>query len=289
MIPMTQTMVSCDDFVLKLYCVLDDLHHLLEGHLLGRRDGRRPALTDTECMTLAILRWKCGSLSWKSFYREVLPWYRPYFPTLPDYQNFLAHIHRVTPVIARLVPLLLQVAKDQGEHRIYFIDSTPIPVCTTRRIDGNKTARGLASRGKHSLGWFYGFKLHAVCDTEGRLVSVRVTTGSVHDSQPVLDLVQGLEGVLIGDAAYLGEELRKQLQETGVYLRAAPRKNMRKVMTKLQGFLFRHRQAIERVFASIKYRFHLDLSLARSVHGMLSLITTALAFYQLKTTVLPVS
>jgi len=286
---MTQAIVSCDDFIIKLYCILDDLHRLLEGRLLGRKDGRRSVLSDSACMTLAILRWKSGSLSWKSFYREVLPWYRRYFPNLPDYQNFIAHIHRITPLITRLIPLLLQVAKSQGEHRIYFIDSTPIPVCGTKRIEDNRTAGGLASRGKHSLGWFYGFKLHAVCDTEGRLVALTVTTGSTHDSIPVVDLVRELSGVLVGDAAYVGEELRKELQEMGVYLQAAPRKNMNKMMTKLQGFLFRQRQAIERVFASLKYRFHLDLSLARSVSGMLALITTALCFYQLKTTVLPVS
>lgn len=286
---MTQGIVSCDDFIIKLYCILDDLHRLLERGLLGKKEGRKSVLSDSECMAIAILRWKVGSLSWKSFYREVLPWYRWCFPVLPEYKNFIIHIHRVTPLIAKLIPFLLQVAKDQSEHSIYFIDSTPIPVCTTRRIDSNRTGAGLASRGKHSLGWFYGFKLHAVCDTEGRLVAVTVTTGSTHDSVPVLDLVKDLSGVLVGDAAYLSEKLRTELQAMGVYLQAAPRKNMRKVMTRLQGFLFRQRQAIERVFASIKYRFHLDLSLARSIDGMLALITTALFFYQIKTTILPVS
>jgi Transposase DDE domain len=43
---------------------------------------------------------------------------------------------------------------------IYYIDSTALPVCHNRRIDRHTVFTDLAARGKTSIGWFFGFKLH---------------------------------------------------------------------------------------------------------------------------------
>ena len=58
---------------------------------------------------------------------------------------------------------------------ISFIDSTALTVCHNRRICQHKVFAGLAQRGKPSLGWFYGFKLHLVVNDRGELVSVQLT------------------------------------------------------------------------------------------------------------------
>ena len=45
---------------------------------------------------------------------------------------------------------------------ISFVDSTPLRVCRTQRIHIHKTFKGIAQRGKCSMGWFFGFKLHLI-------------------------------------------------------------------------------------------------------------------------------
>ncbi|ATA92845.1 hypothetical protein CGC56_10830 [Capnocytophaga canimorsus] len=45
---------------------------------------------------------------------------------------------------------------------ISFIDSTTLKVCKNQRIHNHKIFKGIAERGKSSMGWFYGFKLHLV-------------------------------------------------------------------------------------------------------------------------------
>jgi len=46
---------------------------------------------------------------------------------------------------------------------ISFIDSTSIQVCENQLIYWhNKTFKEVAQRGKSSMGWFYGFKLHLI-------------------------------------------------------------------------------------------------------------------------------
>jgi hypothetical protein len=43
---------------------------------------------------------------------------------------------------------------------IEFVDSTSIKVCHNLRINRHKTLVKLPCRGKGTMGWFYGFKLH---------------------------------------------------------------------------------------------------------------------------------
>ena len=45
---------------------------------------------------------------------------------------------------------------------ISFVDSTPLRVCRNQRILIHKTFEGLAERGKYSMGWSFGFKLHLI-------------------------------------------------------------------------------------------------------------------------------
>ena len=40
---------------------------------------------------------------------------------------------------------------------ISFADSTPLRVCRNQRIHVHKVFKGIAQRGKCSMGWFFGF------------------------------------------------------------------------------------------------------------------------------------
>ncbi|MBP6005572.1 hypothetical protein KA531_01550 [Candidatus Saccharibacteria bacterium] len=54
---------------------------------------------------------------------------------------------------------------------INFIDPTSIKACNNRRIWRHKVFGGLAKRGKPSIGWFFGFKLHLIVNHKGEIVS----------------------------------------------------------------------------------------------------------------------
>lgn len=45
---------------------------------------------------------------------------------------------------------------------IFFIDSTLIRVCKSKKISRNKVFSGIATKGKDYIYWFYGFKLYLV-------------------------------------------------------------------------------------------------------------------------------
>jgi hypothetical protein len=75
------------------------------------------------------------------------------------------------------------------------------------------------------MGWLYGFKLYLIVNYQGEIVAAKVTTGNVHDTQPVEALARGLTGKLYGDKGYLSKALEANLFDKGVALITTVRKH----------------------------------------------------------------
>jgi hypothetical protein len=281
---MTNQMIQNSDFVTRLFVIVDDLLKIFNRYvLLGKKGaGRNSTFSDSEIIVLILLRWKTSCTSWKSFYHEVFPYYYPYFRKQIKYQNFIASVHRIIPVCLHIISFLnfLTISKS---NELFYLDSCPIPVCHIKRASRNRVCKNVASRKKSTMGWFFGFKLHAVCNHLRQLVAIAITTGSLDDRDPVKELVKNLRGTIYADAGYIGEELRKSLAENGITLMAAPRKNMKKWMSAIQHMMLKKRQKIEQVFSVVKKRLGLDCSLARSVNGVFVMLLSAVMWYQVKT------
>jgi len=69
----------------------------------------------------------------------------------------------------------LHVALMKGQGTQYlWIDSTTLPVCKTQRIQHHKSLVQIASRGRSSIGWFYGCKLHIAMNQFGEIAQVSI-------------------------------------------------------------------------------------------------------------------
>jgi len=80
------------------------------------------------------------------------------------------------------------LASYRGEvSGISFIDSTSVKVCYNARIHSYKVFKGLAKRGKTSVGWFFGFKLRLIINDCDDLLGVCFTPGNVDDRRMVTD------------------------------------------------------------------------------------------------------
>lgn len=75
---------------------------------------------------------------------------------------------------------------------IAFVDSTPLRVCTNRRITRHTVFKGLAARGQCSLGLFYGFRLHLIVSKVGEVLAFTLMPRNIDDRRPVPQLVQWL-------------------------------------------------------------------------------------------------
>jgi len=64
---------------------------------------------------------------------------------------------------------------------ISFGDSTPIRVCKNKRIKRIKLFKGVATVGKSTMGYFYGFKLHFIVIDKGEILNFVITQGNADD------------------------------------------------------------------------------------------------------------
>lgn len=91
--------------------------------------------------------------------------------------------------------------------------STALKVCRNQRIHNHKVFKGLAEHGKSSMGWFYGFTLHLICNEKGELLSFYLQKGNVGDQNPkhIKKMTEQLFGKLFADTEYLSKAVWKML------------------------------------------------------------------------------
>ena len=65
--------------------------------------------------------------------------------------------------------------------------------------------KALAARGKTSMGWFYGLKLHFVINHKGQIMALKITPGNTADSAVLDDMTKHLAGKLYADKGYIGQ------------------------------------------------------------------------------------
>ena len=126
-----------------------------------RSNNRRPAFTDTEVITIALMQGCLGVSTLKDAYRIVAENFRFLFPHLCSYERWIVRLHQLTPLIGHLIRAALKDA--ELFDTLYLMDSKPIPMCKPVRHGRVRLLSDEgAAFGKNSVGWFYGFKLHLV-------------------------------------------------------------------------------------------------------------------------------
>jgi len=274
--------------LIAMFCDIDDFCKWFEPLYMRRllQSGQRQRTRQTvlalsEIMTIIVYFHSSHYRDFKHYYTEYVATHlRPYFPTLVSYSRFVELIPRA------VVPLCGYLHTRKGRCTgITFVDSTSLAVCHNRRISRHKVFAGYATRGKSSMGWFFGFKLHLMVNDEGELGAFRVTTGEVNDQVPVGRMARGLWGQLFGDRGSISRGLHKMLWAQGLALITLIRRNMKPRLMRLwDRLLLRKRFLIETINDQLKHVSQIAHSRHRSLTGfMVNLVAGLLAYtYQPK-------
>ncbi len=125
--------------IIALYCDVDNFvkdkmslqsHRQISIKTTKKKTGPKRRMSLAEIMTIIIYYHSSNFKNFKSYYFYLAAHGKRDFPDLYSYTR--------------------------------FIDSTALKVCHNIRIKRNKVFRGIAKRGKTSMGWLYGFKLHLI-------------------------------------------------------------------------------------------------------------------------------
>lgn len=274
--------------ITALFCCLDDfvkVYQEWERHKLidsGRKRLRAGKLSVSEMMLIMVMFHTSPFRNFKDFYiYGVSDKYRQYFSEIPSYERFVALQGRLFLPLSVLLHMLLGQGEKTG---LYVVDSCPLKVCRNKRISRNRVFKGLAERGKSTMGWFFGFKLHVIINNEGELLAVHITSGNVDDRAPMGKMTAGLTGKLLADKGYISKKLFDELWKKGLHILVGIRKNMKNYLLPLcNKILMRKRFIVETVFGVLKQDMGMEHSRHRSSANALVHIISCLVAYCLKT------
>ena len=165
---------------------------------------------------------------------------------------------------------------------ISFVDSTPLRVCRNQRIHIHKVFKGIAQRGKCSMGWFFGFKLHLICNERGELLNFMIPPGDVDDRKPLeyKAFVEFIYGKLVGDKGYISKNLFQRLFVDGIQLIIKLKNNMKgTLMSVSDKLLLRKRAIIETVNDELKNIAQVEHSRHRCFDNFIVNLLGAIAAY----------
>lgn len=270
--------------ITELFCTIDDfcleVDRMEKTTKIGsyKKPTRTPKLTASEITTIILLFHRSPCKNFKYFYESYLQLYKHEFPKLVSYNRFLELMPRSFPYF-----LLLLASLMDKEDKIHFIDSTPLPVCHNKRISRHKVFKDLACRGKSTMGWFFGFKLHLIINRRGRLAAVTITPGNTDDRTPVRKLVKGLKGFLFADRGYISSSLFQVLFDGGLKLVTGIKTNMKnKLMDLNEKTFLRKRSISETVNDYLKNKMNISHTRHRSSSNAFVHIFSTLVAYSLK-------
>ena len=274
-----------EDKVTELFCIADDFCKFFDAMIVKytlknskkRKYNRAGTMSKAEIMLIIILFHDSGYRCMKHFYLEkVCKHLRHLFPQVVSYNRFVELQKDIAIPLALFIKKVL-LGKCTG---ISFVDSTPLRVCRNQRIHMHKTFKGIAMRGKCSMGWFFGFKLHLICNEKGELLNFMITPADVDDRKPLeyKAFIEYIFGKLVGDKGYISKNLFERLFVDGIQLITKLKNNMKGAIMKVSDkLLLRKRAIIETINDELKNIAQVEHSRHRSCHTL-----GALTAYSLK-------
>lgn len=252
---LTEIFILTDDFMKEFapYC---------QKKLLGYQPWNKK-MSQSEMMTIVIFFHFSGIRCFAWYYRFVIKEHlSSYFPEAYTYENFVAQMKSIQ---LELYAFLHHQCLGQTTKANY-IDSKALKVCHIKREKSHKTFKNIAKKGKTSTGYFFGMKLHLICNQQGEVLKVRLTSGNVSDNNSAFleSFLEGFQGTIYGDKGYL-TKLREQLEKNGCKIIAKPKKNMKKrMLNQEQRYFLRKRAIIESVFALMMSQCQIEHTRHRS-------------------------
>lgn len=270
---------------IAIFCDIDDFCKAYEEYcthslLMDKNEViPRTKMELSEIITILIVYHLSGYRTFKWYYKNhVMKYQKQDFPTLVSYNRF------VEIMKFAFVPLILYTIKARfGKcSGISFVDSTPLKVCDNHRIHNHRVFSEYAKKGKSSMGWFYGFKLHLIINDKGEILSFCLTSGNVDDrNEAVMDsLTKEIFGKLFADRGYISQKLFEKLLKKDITLVTRAKKNMKnKLMDLYDRLMLRKRAVIESVNDFLKNICDIEHSRHRSITNFLVNLVSALAAY----------
>jgi hypothetical protein len=195
-------------YIVTTYVLIDD--SLKAQHF---QDDPRATVTTAEVLTVAVV----AARFFQNHHERALCLLQMVgaIPRL-SISRFNRRLHRAQSV---LLVLLDQVCSQRPPRGLFLVDTLPLPMC--RRVRAQRCTK---IQGKAYLGWcaakqewFYGWRLHWVCDVSGFPVAFDLLPAVWHELTPLQYLLAELPPAsrVLGDGAYVSQAAEQLALQAG--------------------------------------------------------------------------
>jgi hypothetical protein len=253
------------DFIITVFCLIDDECKTLHNPI--RQRGFKPALSDSEIMTMEVVGEFLGIDTDKGIWSYFKTHWLNLFPKMGDRSNFArqaANLH----VIKRIIQERLTQALGAFSDTLHLIDGLPMPVCKFARAHFSKIFKGDATYGYCATKQetYYGFHGHLVISSIGVITAGTFTAANVDERDVCPELMEKVCGLALGDKGFIRPVLQEELAQQGTYLQTPVRDNMKeKRPLWFLKWMKGTRRLIETVIGQLAERFHIEKVRARDL------------------------
>lgn len=259
--------MSIEDFIITVFCIIDDeLEKLLDGKKLRQR-GRHAQLTDSEVITMEVVGEFLGKDADKSIWEYFSSHWAHLFPNIPTRTNFVrqsANLHIIKQKLQENLAITLGALRDS----LHLIDGFPMPVCKFARAHFSHIFKGDAAYGYCATKKerYYGFHGHLLISSMGLVTTGTFTAANIDERDVCPELAEKIKGLMLGDKGFIRPELQRELAINGLSLQTPLRDNMKDTRSKkLLNWMKNTRRLIETVIGQLTERFHIERVRARDL------------------------
>lgn len=273
----TEIFYLCDDFT-------KEFEKSYKNRVLQQENGKKTRnkpnrLSHSEVMTILISFHLGGFRNLKHYYLFYVSKHMTgEFPKLVSYNRFV----ELQQQSAFPLVLFLKLCRMGDCTGISFVDSTTVKVCHIKREKQNKVFVGTAAKGKSTIGWFFGFKLHIIINDKGEIINFVITQGNVDDREPLNSesFIKSVFGKLYADRGYISQKLKDILFVDGIHFVYKLRNNMKGGEIPLQDKInLRKRAVIESVNDELKNICQIEHTRHRSFTNFITNMIAGLLAY----------
>ena len=260
---MSSADISYDMLFAAVYTVVDDWYQDVGWQMVRSRPGVKPRFSDSEVMTVEIVRDLEGETRERRWYAHVAANWRVLFPCLPE----RSVLHKRT----KSLRLLLDRCRCAVRNRLIdpadprrLLDGTPVPVCAVSRVDrpdGSSAGQQWYSYGAEMgrcaarAWWFYGFKL-VLTATLDLLPDQAVLVPAATDEREVAAALLVPGQIYVADrnfSRYTSPSWRAELDAAGCAVIAPPPRRHAAAQDLTEKTFLRHvRNRVETLIALLK-------------------------------------
>ena len=259
-----------DDLLTALYVLADEF--------LPRRPRarRRPKITDSELVCLAVAQILLDCPSERRFLRFAMVRLSHLFPYLPKQPGYNKRMRLLAPQIVRLLNLIAFSSPSFCDN-VRLLDSTPVPCAASRQTVKRSDFAGHAAYGycaSHSR-YFWGFRLYLLCASDGMPIAFELAPANAPEREVAAEMLRRIEldgYTVIADKGFAGEDFEALMRELGAIFLRPDRKDEPPRFGRLGGV----RQWVESIIDTIKGQLSLERHGAHTMPGLITRIAQRL-------------